>query len=208
MHIWGSRMIEVLYAFYLMGSAISGNLPADSGVSAPVVAQTSQPLATTKNAAQESAASAFPEFMAAAGECAAFLRDADKSVFAARADERQVFDGDPMSVFFPAVGDGMRFVISANGQDVSALQCTGSGPATPDWQGFVGAELANLKPVMAQFGLVELDFPADPVLFADCRSPKPNTYFIFSASGVGSVVFAGITGAQAASFCGLYEAKE
>ena len=84
----------------------------------------------------------------------------------------------------------------------------GDRAGSPSWEALLQAELAVLKPVLAQYGLVELDFPADPVLFADCGKDTANIYFIFSPGGPGGVVFAGNAGAQAASFCDLYGAKD
>ena len=152
---------------------------------------------------------AHAEFFAGAAACAAFLDSGDVAVFEGDEPARQIIPGASMSVFFPKVGNDHRFVIAANGAQPEARQCTGTGAASPDWAAFQQSELAVLKPILAQYQLVELQFPADPVLFANCGADPANIYFIFSPGGPGGVVFAGNSGAgQAESFCNLYEPKE
>ncbi len=201
MPIWVLRMIDPLSLSIFLATMMSGGGAPNTG------AEVASPPAAVE-AVAEIPSGPLEDFYTGASLCSKFLAaGGDVSVLQGDSPARRIIPGTATAVFFPAMGDAMRFVISADDSNAAAPVCSGTGPASPTWEAFKATELAVLKPILAQDGLAQLDFPADPVLFADCQNDVANIYFIFSPGGPGGVVFAGNTGAQAESFCGLYGRK-
>ncbi len=149
--------------------------------------------------------SPFPVFHAALADCARFVVHGGQDAF--ESGPELIFeDGALKAAAYPEWSANYEMLVGVVEQDATSTaagmrQCSGHGALSPHWPEWAdGDGMAETQSILSAQGFVELQFPAEQKLFANCDGAA-DVFVLFNSDEEDKVVFAVSTGSAAQVYC-------